>query len=466
LVEDEAERRLLVMTNRLPIVVRRTAEGLERRQAIGGLTAALDPVLRKRGGTWVGWPGIELRKGERLDQRGAPYRIAPVSLSETELSRYYHGLSNRSLWPLFHSFPSRAVFDDRDWPVYRRVNRRFADMAVRELREDDPVWIHDYHLMLTPMYLRRYFSRARLSFFLHIPFPPFDLYRVVPWARELLRGLLACDLVGFQVEAYARNFLDCVERLLDARVDRKRFQIRRKGRVIQVGAFPIGIDIDSFEARAREAPPRKGPQQERIILGADRLDYTKGIPERILAIERLLEKHPEHREKVTLLQIGVPSRHQVAEYRNLKRTIEELVGRVNGRFGTADWSPIRYLYQGLSHDRLAPLYRDAEIALVTPLRDGMNLVAKEFVACQVADPGVLVLSHLAGAAETMREAILVNPYDIEKSADRLHRALQMPLEERESRMQALRARERKTDVHAWVGSFLRAAEEAHAKSAE
>jgi trehalose 6-phosphate synthase/phosphatase len=445
---------LLILTNRLPYVLKRGPDGLERKPSAGGLVSAIEPVLQKRGGTWLGWPGLQLRKGERVQMRGAPYRIHDVSLSENELARYYHGLSNRALWPLFHSLPGRASFDRRDWPVYREVNKRFARLALRHLQgENDLVWIHDYHLMLAPSYLRRQVPQCRIAFFLHVPFPPFDIFRVLPWARELLRGLLACDLVGFHVPSYTRNFLDCVEQLLDARVDRRTGTVRCGERATRVAAFPIGIDYDAFRARA-EAAPAKSPPREAIILGADRLDYTKGIPERILAVERLLEKRPEHRERVVLLQIAVPSRHQVAEYRALKREIEELVGRVNGRFGTATWSPIRYLCQLLDHDRLAGLYRDAQVGLVTPLRDGMNLVAKEFVASQTGDPGVLLLSRLAGAAETMREALFVNPYDVEKTADQIHLALKMPLEERRTRIAALQAREKRNDVHAWVASFL------------
>jgi trehalose 6-phosphate synthase/phosphatase len=457
---DAGEAPLLVLTNRLPFVLQRGRDGLERKPAAGGLVSALEPVLQKRGGTWLGWPGLQLRKGERIQLRGAPYRIQPVSLSETELARYYHGLSNRTLWPLFHSLVDRARFDRRDWPVYRQVNKRFARLSLRHLHgEHDLVWVHDYQLMLAPMYLRRQLPHARIAFFLHVPFPPFDIFRVLPYSREILRGLLACDLVGFHVESYAQNFCDCAERLLDVEVDRRRRTLRAGGRETRVASFPIGIDYEAFHTRAKSAPER-GQRAEAVILGADRLDYTKGLPQRILAVERLLEKHPEYRERVVLLQVAVPSRHQVAEYRELRREIEELVGRVNGRFGTAAWSPIHYLYRLLDHDRLAALYRDADVGLVTPLRDGMNLVAKEFVACQTREPGVLVLSRLAGAAETMREALLVNPYDVEKTADQLHRALAMPASERRKRMDALQARERRSDVHAWVGAFLRAASSA------
>ena len=453
-------QRLLVLTNRLPFAFLRGPEGLTRRPAAGGLVSALDPVLQKHGGTWVGWPGIDMRRGERLPLTGAPYRIAPVGLSERELARYYHGLSNRTLWPLFHSLPDRARFDRRDWPVYRTVNHRFADVALRELGESDLIWIHDYHLMLTPLFLRRYLPRLGLAFFLHIPFPSFDLFRLLPWAREVLRGMLSCNLVGFHIPDYAENFLRCAERLTSAEVDHERMLVHSRWGTTRVGAFPIGIDFGAFESRMRAAPPRApGGDPARLILGADRLDYTKGIPERIRAVERLFEKHPEHRERVRFLQVAVPSRNQVAEYRALKREIEELIGRVNGRFATDRWEPIRYLHRLMSHDELAALYRDADVCLVTPLRDGMNLVAKEFVACQDENPGVLVLSWLAGAAGEMRESLRVNPYDVEATADAIHRALTMPSEEKRARMDALAARERENDVHAWVSSFLTAANE-------
>jgi trehalose 6-phosphate synthase/phosphatase len=447
---------LLVVSNRLPFVFQRSEAGSTRRPSPGGLVSAMDPVLRKRGGTWLGWPGGDIDADGTLAQRGDPYRVAPVVLNESEITRYYHGFSNRTLWPLFHSLPARTGFEERDWEAYQRVNLRFANAALEELDSAGLAWIHDYQLMLVPEYLRREMDGGRLGFFLHVPFPCYDIYRVLPWQEELLRGLLACDLVGFQVASYMRNFMECAERILGARVDREYGVIEYGGRRTRVGSFPIGIDCDVFEARAKAPPPPRPTRRERILFGADRLDYTKGIPERIRAVERLLDLHPEYRERVVLLQVAVPSRSQVAEYRSLKREIDELVGRVNGRFATPSWSPIRYIYQSLSQDRLARFYRDADVALVTPLRDGMNLVAKEFVVCQVDDPGVLLLSNLAGAAETMAEALLVNPHDVEGTAGAIHRALCMPREERAERMGSLRARERENDVHAWVNRFLAA----------
>jgi trehalose 6-phosphate synthase/phosphatase len=455
--KDRAERPIVVASNRLPFTIQRVGAQLERRPSSGGLISALEPVVRQRGGTWIGWPGTEIRPGERLGGPSVGYHVAAVRLSEHEANRYYHGFSNRTLWPLLHSLPSRAGFDRRDWAVYETVNARFAEIAAEHAGEQALVWIHDYHLMLMPEMLRRLRSDLRAAFFLHVPFPPYDIFRLCPWDRELLRGVLACDLIGFHVAGYALNFVDCVERRLGVRVDRRAMVIEHGDRAVPVGAFPIGIDFALFEETARKAPESTEKGRERIVLGVDRLDYTKGIPERIRAFERFLELHPEHREKVVFLQLAVPSRAQVTEYRLLKREIDELVGRVNGRFASADWSPIRYLYRALPRERLCALYRDADIALITPLRDGMNLVAKEYVVCQVRDPGVLILSRMAGAAETMREALQVNPFDLEETAHAIHRALVMDEEERASRMASLRRRERRDDLNAWVASFLSAA---------
>ena len=446
----------MVVSNRLPITIGRERGAAVVRASSGGLVSALEPVLERHGGTWVGWLGVAQDAAREVPVTDRPYPIVCVPISRVELRRFYHGFANATLWPLFHGFPTRAHFDRTAWEAYERVNRRFADAAVDVAAPAELVWVHDYHLMLVPLFARERLPDKRLAFFLHIPFPPFDIFRLLPWDRELLRGLLACDLIGFHSPNYVRNFLDCVERLLGVRMDRDAQLVEYGGRTVRVGAYPLGIDFDRYEARARHAP-RADPPAERIVLGVDRLDYTKGIPERIGAFERLLELHPEHRERVILLQLAVPSRSEVPEYRRLKREIDELVGRVNGRFGTPQWTPIHYLHRGATPDHLVALYRDADVAVVTPLRDGMNLVAKEFVACQVADPGVLVLSRFAGASETMREALLVNPYNTDDTARALHRALTMDEAERRSRLAALRWRERRHNVYAWVEEFLHAA---------
>ena len=455
------ERPIVVASNRLPFAIERRPDGLHLETSPGGLVSAMDPVLRKCGGTWIGWPGVELRSGEALPVADRPYAVAAVNVSEEELEGYYHGFSNETLWPLLHSMPGRSRFERPDFETYAGINDRFAETVSDHARGAGLVWIHDYHLMLAPRRIRETLPpEASLGFFLHVPFPPFDIFRLLPWDRELLSSLLACDLIAFHVRGYARNFLDCVERTLGARVDHEAMLVEYGDRTTRVAALPIGIEFDTFDrlARGMARQPESGP--ERIVLGVDRLDYTKGIPERIRALERLLELHPEHREKIVLLQIAVPSRAEVPEYRELKSEIDELVGAVNGRFTTSTWSPIRYINRGIERERLAALYRDAEVALVTPLRDGMNLVAKEWVACQVDAPGVLILSRLAGASETMREALLVNPYDLDGTAEAIHRALSMEEDERASRIAALRRRENRDDLDAWTAAFLNAAAEA------
>jgi trehalose 6-phosphate synthase/phosphatase len=387
-----------------------------------------------------------------------PYAVAAVNVSDDELEHYYHGFSNETLWPLLHSMPGRSRFVRRDFETYAEINGRFAATVEEHAKGAGLVWIHDYHLMLAPRHVRETLAGdAALGFFLHVPFPPFDIFRLLPWDRELLSSLLACDLIAFHVPGYARNFLDCVERTLGARVDAEAMLVEYGDRTTRVAALPIGIEFEAFDGLARGAARQPESGRERVVLGVDRLDYTKGIPERIRAFERLLELHPEYRERIVLLQIAVPSRAEVSEYRDLKSEIDELVGAVNGRFTTATWSPIRYINRGIERERLSALYRDAEVALVTPLRDGMNLVAKEWVACQVDAPGVLILSRLAGAAETMREALLVNPYDLDGTAEAIHRALTMEEDERASRIAALRRRENRDDLDAWTSAFVGAA---------
>jgi trehalose 6-phosphate synthase/phosphatase len=450
--EPSGEPRLLVLSNRLPFTVKGERGRARMERSTGGLVAALEPALRRRGGAWLGWAGGAVPAPAAT----APYQIASISLTRREVEGYYHGFSNRTLWPLLHSFPTRMELDPDEWGVYEEVNRRFAKHAAASAGPDDLIWIHDYHLMRVAPELRRLHRGARIAFFLHVPFPPADLFRILPWDHELLRGLLACDLVGFHCAGYVSNFLDCAEQLLGARVDREHGQVEHGQHTVRVAAFPLGIDYERFARRAREAADGR-LADERIVLGVDRLDYTKGLPEKILAFERLLELHPEHRERIVLLQIAEPSRGAVAEYRRSKRQLDELVGRVNGRFGTSRWAPIHYLHRHFDSEALAQLYRDADVALVTPLRDGMNLVAKEYVACQVREPGVLVLSELAGAAESMHEAIRVNPYHRDAVAESLHQALGMDAAERTARMRALQRRERRGDVHAWFEDIFSAA---------
>jgi len=458
---------LVVVSNRLPFRAERDVGGLSLMRSTGGLVAALEPALEQRGGVWIGWAGAtreetEAAGGVELPASGR-IRYRAVSLTAGDVAQYYGGFSNRTLWPLFHYFVGRTQIDGTTWRAYERVNERFAEAAAAESGEGALVWVHDYQLLRTPHHLRGLLPRSRIAFFLHIPFPSAEVFRVLPWSRSLLQGMLACDVVGFHVPSYVEHFLSCAERLLGCEVDRATGVVRFEGREVSVQAHPIGIDVALIERLAQATPPPPGAGRAgRVaeVLGADRLDYTKGIFERLLAVERLLERYPAYRRRVRFTQVLVPSRERVAEYAELKRQIDETVGRINGRFSEPGWSPVRYLVRALPLEELAPLYRAADVALVTPLRDGMNLVAKEYVMAQAECDGVLILSEMAGAADELQEALVVNPFDIEAVADALHRALSMSEDERRARMSALRDRVRAHDVHAWVSGFLSAADAA------
>jgi trehalose 6-phosphate synthase/phosphatase len=460
------ERPLVVVSNRLPFRAERDARGVRLIRSPGGLVSALEPVLQQRGGVWVGWAGetredADAAGGLRLPDAGR-VRYHPVPLSGTELAQYYGGFCNRTLWPLFHYFVSRTTIDGASWRTYERVNERFAAAAAAAAPPGALIWVHDYQLLRAPAFLRRLAPEARVAFFLHIPFPATDVFRVLPWSRSLLQGMLACDLVGFQVPSYAQHFLASAERLLGCEVDRAAGVARFEGREVAVQAHPISIDVSLVEALAgRVATPRRAAAERPVeILGVDRLDYSKGIYERLMAIERLLERHPGLRRRVRFTQVMVPSRERVAEYSALKRQLDETVGRINGRFSERGWTPVSYLVRVLPPEELVPLYRHSDIALVTPLRDGMNLVAKEYVAAQLENDGVLILSEMAGAADELQEALLVNPFDVEAVAEALHRAIVMSDDERRARMSALRDRVRANDVHTWVRRFVDAAERA------
>jgi trehalose 6-phosphate synthase/phosphatase len=467
---------LVVVSNRLPFTVERRPEGTRVRRSAGGLVAALEPALAARGGTWVGWSGapheraaatgagVEGAGGEVLPSSGrGAIRYRPVALSTREVAQYYSSFSNRTLWPLFHYFVGRTFMDSSSWRTYDRVNERFAREAEAEVTGDALVWVHDYQLLRVPHHLRAIAPRRRIAFFLHIPFPAYDVFRLLPWCRELLRGMLSADLVGVHVRPYAEQVMLCAERLLGCEVDRQAGIVTYEGRPVAVQAHPIGIDVDLVERLARNAvAPRVPPGEPAVarIVGIDRLDYSKGIHERLLAFEQLLDRYPTFRRRVVFTQLLVPSRPGVAEYQALKRELDETVGRINGRFSDQGWTPIRYLVRTMSPAELGACYRYADVALVTPLRDGMNLVSKEYVASQITNDGVLILSELAGAAEELQEALLVNPFDTEAVADTLHRALTMPADEKRARMAALRDRVRANPVRHWVDTFLDAADAA------
>ena len=461
------DTRYLIVSNRLPVTVAKSETGtLELHASTGGLATALSHVHGNKGSRWIGWPGdtSQLEEGAcgELDQQLRGKGMIPVHLSADEVDGFYEGFCNGVLWPLFHYLLDKVRLDAwQDWEIYRTANEKFADAVVAAYQPGDVIWVQDYHLLLLPALLRNRLPDASIGFFLHIPFPASGVFRILPWRKEILNGLLGADLIGFHTHAYQRHFRESLLRLsgLDCRVD----MIMHEGRLVRVGAFPISIDVNHFSVAStrpvvKEAADRLRLQNEgcKILLGVDRLDYTKGLRRRIMAVERLLERTPGLIGQFKLLQVAAPSRTKVEAYQKLRRELDELVGRVNGRFSTVNWSPVQYLFQSMGEDELLPLYRAADVMVVTPTRDGMNLVAKEFIASREDEDGVLILSEFAGAAWELGEALLVNPYDVDEIAQNLEAALIMSQEERRFRMRRLRSHVQSWTVFDWVNAFDRA----------
>jgi trehalose 6-phosphate synthase/phosphatase len=457
--------RLIVVSNRLPIILRRTRDGWRAERSTGGLATALVPVLRRNNGIWVGWPGeappaVDSRRQELLDRWSRRERLVAVDLPPEIARGFYEGFANQTLWPLFHHFPSRVTFDVHSWDAYVAANTRFLNKLREQVREGDLIWIHDYHLMLLPQLVREALPEARIGFFLHIPFPSPEVFRVLPRREELLRGLLGTDSLAFQTHSHLQNFRSSLLRVLglSSRMDCVQFG----GRLVRLEALPIGIAPEDFtglldgdaETTRRLNDLKQRFSGRRVLLAVDRVDYTKGIPERLRVFRRLLARNPELRGKVVLVQVAVPSRSGVPVYESLRHEVNELVGELNGDFSTPDWTPVVYIRRAISRAELVALYAAADVGWVAPLRDGMNLVGKEYVACQREGNGVLVLSEFAGAAAEMGEAILVNPYDEDRTADAIEKALAMPLEERRERMNALRRRVLRNNAFTWAERFM------------
>lgn len=469
--ERTKESRLIVISNRLPLTLQRKDSGWSVNPAAGGLVTALSPVTRSRGGIWVGWPGVIGETGWQAALKNLPpsfgYQIEPVELTQREYDLYYHGFSNEILWPLFHDFQSRCQFEPTYWDAYREVNAKFADAVKRVARPSDYLWVQDYHLLLLGQELRERQLDNATGFFLHIPFPPPDIFLKLPWRSEILHGLLAYNLVGFQTVRDLRNFANVVRMLSPSRrvVGRQPLMsVEQPSHPLRIGAFPISIDYAEFsrgsaqpEVAAMSDDLHRQMNGRTIMLGVDRLDYTKGIPDRLAAFRLALERHPDLIGNITFVQVVVPSRDEIPEYAALKHRIESTVSEINGHFTRPGWVPIHYHYRNLRRTELLAYYRASEIALVTPLKDGMNLVAKEYVACNHEGRGVLILSEFAGAASQLQSgALLVHPYDIGGLATAIHEAFIMPAEERMRRMRKLRASVRHADIYRWADSFLRA----------
>ena len=454
--------KLIVVSNRLPINVSKREGELKFQPSVGGLATGIKSFYKSFNSIWVGWPGVfkeNLSDEEKVfvEERLKHENCRPVWLSKHDVENYYYGFSNKTLWPLFNYFPTYAVYEKRFWKSYVKVNQLFADEVIRLLRPGDIIWVHDYHLMLVPKIIRDKIPDVTIGFFLHIPFPSFEIFRLLPWRKELLEGVIGADLIGFHTYDYAKHFIESVRYILN--YENSLNYIFTQDRLIRVDVFPMGIDYEKFVNMAvapnvrREVKRLKNKlKTEKVILSVDRLDYSKGIIQKLEAYGKFLNKRPDFRERVTLVLVVVPSRTRVEHYTLLKRKIDELVGRINGKFGTINWMPIWYLYKSLPFHRLIALYRAADVLLVTSLRDGMNLVAKEFVA--VNDAGVLILSEMAGAAKELCEALIINPNNIPEIVNAIKVALTMENEEKIRRNKSMRERLKRYDVIRWAHDFI------------
>ena len=470
--EASNKKRLIVVSNRLPFTVTEGKDGLNFTPSVGGLVTGLHSYLEllkerpaeSREHLWVGWPGsvIPEEKYEEVRSRSlSEFNALPVYLSEKEIDNYYHGFCNKTLWPLFHYFQVYTNYDEEYWDYYTEVNRNFCRALIDYIRPGDTLWIHDYHLMLLPGMIRQQVPSASIGFFLHIPFPNFEIFRLLPnkWKSEILKGLLGADLIGFHTIDYKQDFIKCVVRVLGH--DSEMGEIIVGGRAAKAEAFPMGIDYEKFHAGPKDPYVKRERKQLRkrmgdakVILSIDRLDYTKGIVKRLEGFLAFLEMNPAWRSRVVLLLLVVPSRIDVERYETMKSRIETLVGRINGQFGSPNWTPIIYMFRTLPFSALSAMYSVSDVALVTPLRDGMNLIAKEYVASRSDRTGVLILSEMAGTSKELLETIIINPNDRSEIAGALLEALEMPEKEQVRRITIMQQRLRRYNVVRWVADFM------------
>lgn len=455
-------QRIIVVANRLPVA----REDDAWVTSPGGLVRALVPVLQNASGAWVGWSGIPDFESSPFEHDGILQR--PVTLSESDVEEFYFGFCNGTLWPLYHDGIVTAQFHRHWWGPYRDVNRKYAEATADVARPGDIAWVQDYQLQLVPAMLREMIPETTIGFYLHIPFPPLEIFSRLPWRRQVLEGLLGADVLAFQTKQSADNFRRAATQIVGARHVSRRRELEWNGRTIHLQPAPIAIDTTDFErlARSPEIQSRASDIREElgdpdhVILGVDRLDYTKGIDARLKAFSTLLDRSPEKATQYAFVQLAVPSREQVPAYQDLRIDIEQIVSRINGEYGEPGRAPVSYLYRSLPFDELVAYYVAADIMLVTPLRDGMNLVAKEYAASRTNEDGVLILSEFAGAAEELKSAVIVNPYDVDAVADAIEQAATMPKDEQRSRMRRLRRTVNSSDVFEWAKDCLQMLEDA------
>jgi len=465
-------RRTIIVSNRLPIKISNLDKSFEFSSTSGGLATGMKSIHKKNNFLWIGWPGIDkkslgdnLNKAEKLLLKK---NYIPVFLRKKEINDFYYGLSNEALWPLFHYFIEFSKFNKSHWASYVNVNEKFADCVIKYAKKGDVVWVHDYQLLLCPKIIKTKRPDLTVGFFLHIPFPSFEIFRIFPWRENLLEGILGSDLIGFHTYDYVRHFLSSVKRIL--RYDVIFNKIKVGSREVLVDTFPMGIDYAKYNGAAREKHKQKKSEMSelsiqlkdhkktstdsKLILSIDRLDYTKGVINRIKAFEIFLTNNPEYRNKVRLIMLTVPSRSDVSDYVKLKKQTDEIVGRVNGKFASVNWTPIWYYYRSMSFDELIDLYTISDIAMITPVRDGMNLVAKEFVATRIKGDGVLILSEMAGASKELYESLTVNPFDLNKMSDAILKAINMPKKEQIERNSSMQERLSRYTVNYWANDFM------------
>ena len=451
----------IIISNRLPVKIEQENNELVYKASEGGLATGLNSVFKQGNNLWVGWPGLAIEKSQEqeVDSNLIKQHMKPVFLSSEEIEDFYEGFSNETLWPNFHYFNQYTVYKEELWLAYQRVNQKFAEILSEELEDDDTVWIHDYQLLLLPQLIRAISPNATIGFFLHIPFPSYESFRLLPWRRALLNGMLGADFLGFHTYDDMRHFLSSVNRL--AGLGNSNGTIKVKNRLIKADALPMGIDYEKYaasaqdpETLAREARYRKSIGTVKLILSIDRLDYSKGITQRLRAFELFLSKYPYFKEKVSLFMVVVPSRDSVSKYKQLKEEIDLLVGRINGQFSKLNWTPIHYFYRSFPLPALSAFYRISDVALVSPMRDGMNLVCKEYVASRLDKKGVLILSEMAGASKELSDAIIVNPNDIHQLVEAMHKALTMPEELQIESMNSMQKSLKRYNIHAWVKLFM------------
>lgn len=455
--------RLIIISNRLPITIDKVEGGLVYHPSAGGLVSGLGSLSSTWERLWIGWPGQAVENiadQEAIRSDLADKNLIPVFLTREEIELYYEGFSNKTIWPHFHYFTQYTHYKDHYWEAYQKVNRKFADQVIDILKEEDMVWVHDYQLLLLPAMIRSAFPKLSIGFFLHIPFPSYEIFRILPWRKEILKGLMGADLIGFHTYGYMRHFLSAAYRIGGFEHHFGKMTVGK--RLVNVDVFPMGIDYDRYahplpglSQDNTTAKVRRLAKGKKLITSIDRLDYTKGIPQRLKAFAQFIKNYPEYHGQITLALIVVPSRSNVGQYRELKQEVDTLVGKINGQYGAFDWTPIHYFYRALNFDELTTLYQLADIALITPLRDGMNLVAKEFVASKAKNKkGVLILSEMAGAVNELTGALIVNPNDANSISAALREALEMDEKEQNRRLGNMQEELKRYDVRHWAATFL------------